>query len=1071
MPSAKYTPAEVEPKWQRFWEQNKTFRTPNPGEAAFDAKKPKFYILDMFPYPSGAGLHVGHPEGYTATDILARYKRMRGFNVLHPMGWDAFGLPAEQYAVQKGVHPAITTRENVANMKRQIQSLGFSYDWDREIDTTDPKYYRWTQWIFQQLYKKGLAYVAEVPVWWCEGLGTVLANEEVIDGRSERGDYPCERRPLRQWMLKITAYAERLLQDLEGLDWPESIKIQQRNWIGKSEGAEVDFEIAGGACGGQKLRVFTTRPDTLFGATYMVLAPEHPLVQQITTPDQKAAVEAYVREASTKSDLARTDLAKDKSGVPTGAFAYNPVFDKLDPKAKIPIWIADYVLMGYGTGAIMAVPAHDERDWEFAKKYNIPIVVVVAAPTVPPDLVSRRAGDESDNEPVGRMSIVARDGKVAFFYEWRNHPFCGEGVAVNSPLFEGQPTPQAKKTITKWLEDRGLGKGTINYRLRDWLFSRQRYWGEPFPVILTEDGGHKLVPEKDLPVALPEMEDFKPTGTMDPPLSKAKQWLNVVDPETGKPARREVNTMPQWAGSCWYYLRFLDARNDKAAWSKEAEQYWMPIDLYVGGAEHAVLHLLYARFWHKVLYDCGFVHTKEPFQRLFNQGLITAFAYQDEDGRLIPTDEVAEKGEGQFVVKATGKPAKQITAKMSKSLKNVINPDDVIHEYGADTLRLYEMFMGPLDGSKPWNPRDVPGMFRFLRDCWRMIVDDDESKPSAGTLRAHLGSAAVPGGGSARRELFTTYRRKLPHWRLEGGIYFVTWRLSPSQRELNAKERSVVVSTLNHFAGTRFDLYAFVVMNDHVHVIARPFEGHPLEEAVHSWKSYTANALQKEHGRLGHVWEREYFDRIIRDEDEFNEKANYIAQNPFKRWPELESYEWAGFPYFERGVAVSKGTTGTEAGATISKLERELHKTIKGVTLDLDRMAFNTAISKLMVFKNKAMETAGALNRSQAERFVLLLAPFAPHLAEELWARLGHDKTLTYEAWPAFDEAMTQDAVKEIPVQINGKLRGRCTVAADAPPDAVKAAAREAVAKDLAGKTIVKEIVVPGRLVNIVVKG
>ncbi len=643
----------------------------------------------MFPYPSGAGLHVGHPEGYTATDILARWKRMKGFNVLHPMGWDAFGLPAEQYAVQKGVHPAITTRENVANMKRQIQSLGFSYDWDREIDTTDPKYYRWTQWIFQQLYKKGLAYVAEVPVWWCEALGTVLANEEVIDGRSERGDHPCVRKPLRQWMLKITAYAERLLADLEELNWPEAIKAQQRHWIGKSEGAEVVFSIyqpdTSGGSGGQIFRipVFTTRPDTLFGATYMVLSPEHPSVRKISSDDQRKAVEKYISEASTKSDLARTELNKDKTGVFTGAYAHNPVYPESDPRSRVPVWIADYVLMGYGTGAIMAVPAHDTRDAEFAVKFKLPIISVV----MPPDAWLK------ENAPAGMEHATPSALQEAFKKAPQSFKsfFVDDGISIQSELLNGLKTPEAKKTICRWLEAEMKGKAMITYRLRDWLFSRQRYWGEPFPVIHMGDGTHKLVAESELPVALPEIDDFKPTGSVEPPLSKAKDWVNTKDPATGKAVKREVNTMPQWAGSCWYYLRFMDAHNDNAGWSKETENYWMPVDLYVGGAEHAVLHLLYARFWHKVLFDCGLVHTKEPFQSLFNQGLITAFAYKDETGRLIPTDEVEDKGEGQFVVKATGKPAEQIVTKMSKSLKNVINPDDVINEYGADSLRLYEM--------------------------------------------------------------------------------------------------------------------------------------------------------------------------------------------------------------------------------------------------------------------------------------------------------------------------------------------------------------------------------------------
>ncbi|MCK6471860.1 MAG: leucine--tRNA ligase [Planctomycetes bacterium] len=890
MPSAKYTPSEVEPKWQNAWAEQKTFKTPNPGDAGFDAAKPKFYILDMFPYPSGAGLHVGHPEGYTATDILARYKRMRGFNVLHPMGWDAYGLPAEQYAVQTGVHPSITTQKNISNIKRQIQSLGFSYDWDREVDTTDPKYYRWTQWIFMQLYKKGLAYLAEVPVWWCEALGTVLANEEVIEGRSERGDHPCVRRPMKQWMLKITAYAERLLADLESLDWPESIKIQQRNWIGKSEGAEVDFEIAGGAAAGTRMTVFTTRPDTLYGATYMVLAPEHPLVAKVTTPEQQAAVKAYVVAASKKSDLARTELAKEKTGVFTGGYAYNPVFDRNDPKAKIPIWIADYVLMGYGTGAIMAVPAHDTRDAEFAVQFKLPIVPVV----MPPDAWLKA------NPPKAMKDTEVRALREAYLKAPHTFSdfFVDDGIAINSPAMEGKPTPEAKKAITAWLAQRGLGKATVNYRLRDWLFSRQRYWGEPFPVIHMADGSHKLIDEKELPLQLPEMADFKPTGTFEPPLSKAKDWLKTTDPATGQPATRETNTMPQWAGSCWYYLRFLDARNDKAAWGKEIEKYWMPVDLYVGGAEHAVLHLLYARFWHKVLYDLGLVSTKEPFHRLFNQGLITAFAYKDKTGRLIPTDEVEEKGDGVFVLKASGESVEQIVTKMSKSLRNVVNPDDVIKSHGADTLRLYEMFMGPLDSSKPWNPRDVPGVHRFLQRAWRVVVEDDESKPEAGQLRANLKAA---GDGDA-------------------------------------------------------------------------------------------------------------------------------------------------------------------------ELERALHKAIKKVTQDLDRMAFNTAISALMIFVNEALKDVTKVGKTQAERFVLLLAPFAPHLAEELWQRLGHAKSLAYEAWPPFDEKLTVDATKEIPVQVNGKLRAKIVVPADASEDELKAKAQEAVAGSLEGKAIAKLFVVKGRLVNVVVK-
>jgi len=1006
MSSAKYTPSEIEPKWQKFWEENQTFRTPGPGEEGFDPKKPKYYVLDMFPYPSGAGLHVGHPEGYTATDILTRYKRMKGFNVLHPMGWDAYGLPAEQYAVEHNVHPAETTQKNIANMKRQIQSLGFSYDWTREVDTTDPDYYRWTQWIFLKLFNSifdpsqekardvqdvvkdlgngkiglrtqegkpeagaqlafdissgearaagygkqwqeldadtqwkilanhRLAYVSEAPVWWCEKLGTVLANEEVIDGLSDRGKHPCVKKPLRQWMLRITAFAERLIADLESVDWPDAIKAMQKHWIGKSEGAEVDFETVDGA---KKIRVFTTRPDTLYGATYMVLAPEHPLVSQIATAEQKAAVEKYVREASSKSDLARTDLAKDKSGVFTGAYAWNPVYeDRTNPSAKIPIWIADYVLMGYGTGAIMAVPAHDERDAEFALKYKLPIVSVVMPPDawlkenfdpkkVKADDAANALGS-SPNTLTGSLAQFMRD-------HFKNDPtsfksfFTDDGIAMKSLLIDKLSTPEAKKTIIGWLEYTKRGEQKITYKLRDWLFSRQRYWGEPFPIVWDSHGNAHPLSERQLPVKLPDVRDFKPTGSTEPPLSKATNWVNVdmvmnpdgtcevLTPESTYTNRivkgkRETNTMPQWAGSCWYYLRYTDPKNRKAPISKEAEDYWMNVDLYVGGAEHAVLHLLYSRFWHKVLFDYGVVHTKEPFQRLFNQGMITAFSYKDESGSLIPNDLVEEKvdakGQASYSVKATGAALSQITAKMSKSLKNVVNPDEVINEYGADTLRLYEMFMGPLDSSKPWNPRDVPGMFRFLRDVWKMIIEDDERQQGAGNLRMNLIPSASENIGN--------------------------------------------------------DMKAAEV------------------------------------------------------------------------------------------------------------LERELHKTIKGVTNDLERMAFNTAISKLMVFKNTVLEDVTKLSRDQAKRFVLLLAPFAPHLAEELFTKMRYGRSLAYEPWPSYDEAMTVDATCEHAVQVNGKVRAKIMVASDATKEAILAAAKEAVKADLVGKTIVKEVVVPGRLVNLVVK-
>jgi leucyl-tRNA synthetase len=656
-----------ESKWQRLWDERQLFHAPNPGETGFDPTKPKFYILDMFPYPSGAGLHVGHPEGYTATDIIARYKRMRGFNVLHPMGWDAFGLPAEQYAIKTGQHPAITTRENVAKFKSQLKRIGFSYDWQREVNTTDPRYYKWTQWIFLQIYNSWfnpetnkaepistyrgadpdsvrLAYVAEVPVNWCPELGTVLANEEVIDGRSEVGGHPVVRRPMRQWMLRITAYAKRLIDELDCLDWPEGIKLLQRNWIGRSEGAEIDFQIDNHDA---RIRVFTTRPDTLYGGTFLVLAPEHSLVDLIVTEEQWPAVREYRERTARKSDLERADLSKDKTGVFTGAYAINPASSE-----KIPIWIADYVLLGYGTGAIGGVPAHDERDLEFARKFDLPVAVVV--------------------QPTGNEPAIG---------------FTGEGIAVNSPIINGLTSADAKKKIVSWLEERGHGKGAINYKLRDWLFSRQRYWGEPFPIIW-ESGKHHSLGESELPVMPPPLEDYKPTGTAEAPLAKAKDWIRYSDKAT-----RESNVMPQWAGSCWYYLRFCDPHNDQRFVSEEAEKYWMNVDLYVGGTEHAVLHLLYARFWQKVLFDLGYISTSEPFQRLVNQGIILG-----EDNQ-----------------------------KMSKSRGNIVNPDEVIDEYSADAFRCYEMFMGPLEQMKPWSMRGVEGVSRFLARVWRLMMEENQA--------------------------------------------------------------------------------------------------------------------------------------------------------------------------------------------------------------------------------------------------------------------------------------------------------------------------------------------------------
>ncbi|MCM8528881.1 MAG: leucine--tRNA ligase [Lentisphaeraceae bacterium] len=687
-----YNPAEIEPKWQKYWLDNKTFKVEK------DDSKPKFYALDMFPYPSGAGLHVGHPEGYTASDIICRYKRMKGFNVLHPMGWDAFGLPAEQFAIQTNTHPAIKTKENVDNFRRQIQSLGFSYDWDREINTTDEKYYKWTQWIFTKLYEKGLAYVDEVDVNWCPALGTVLANEEVVNGRSESGNHPVEKKPMRQWMFKITEYAEQLLEGLNDLDWPIGIKEMQRNWIGKSIGAEVDFKVDGSE---EKIRVFTTRPDTLFGATYMVLAPEHSLVAEITTADKKAEVEAYVNQTKFKSDLDRAE-GKEKTGVHTGAYAINPVNGD-----KIPIWISDYVMVSYGTGAIMAVPAHDTRDFEFAEKFGIEIKCIIEP-----------NAKDAEAAKVDVAEVLA--GKACW---------TGNGALINSANNEGLElngleVKDSKKAATEWLAARDLGEEKVNYKLRDWIFSRQRYWGEPFPIAHMEDGTIKVLGKEELPVTLPDMENFKPADTGESALARAEGWLDYTCPQTGMKGRRETNTMPQWAGSCWYYLRYIDACNDEEAFSPELENYWMPVDLYIGGAEHAVLHLLYSRFWHKVLFDLGIVSTSEPFQQLFNQGMILGISYKDPRGFLVANDLVEEK-DGKYFHKENGEELEQLPAKMSKALKNVVNPDDIVAEYGADSLRLYEMFMGALEATKPWDTKGVEGVNRFLSKSWRLIIDGE----------------------------------------------------------------------------------------------------------------------------------------------------------------------------------------------------------------------------------------------------------------------------------------------------------------------------------------------------------
>ena len=807
-----YNHRVIERKWQKYWDENKTFKTLD------DHTKEKFFALDMFPYPSGAGLHVGHPEGYTATDILSRYKRANGYNVLHPMGWDAFGLPAEQYALDTGNDPRDFTKTNIDTFRRQIKELGFSYDWDREVNTTDPNYYKWTQWIFKKLYEKGLAYVDEVPVNWCPALGTVLSNEEVIDGKSERGGHPVERRPMRQWVLKITDYAEKLLADLDILDWPESLKAMQRNWIGKSVGAEIDFKIEGTD---KAFTVFTTRADTVFGVSYCVLAPEHKLVEEIVTEEQRATVEEYLDIVKRKSDLERTDLNKDKTGVFTGAYAINPVNGE-----KVELWIADYVLASYGTGAVMAVPAHDERDYEFATKFNLPI-----------------------------KAVIEDNGEVIV-------PFFGDGKHINSDFINGLNNEEAIAKVIEFLEENKVGRSKVTYKLRDWLFSRQRYWGEPIPIIHWEDGTMTTVPDSELPLLLPETDNIKPSGTGESPLANIEEWLNVVDPETGKKGKRETNTMPQWAGSCWYYLRYIDPHNDEMFADPEKLKYWLPVDVYIGGAEHAVLHLLYARFWHKVLYDLGLVPTREPFQKLFNQGMILA---EGKDGR---------------------------PEKMSKSKGNVVNPDDIIVSHGADTLRVYEMFMGPLDASIAWSENGLDGSRRFLDRVYRLFVDEETGK-----------------------------------------------------------------------------------VNDKV-----------------------------------------------------QDKDN-------------------------------------------AELEVSYNFTVKKVSEDIEILGFNTAISQLMVFVNDCYK-AEYIPRKYALGFIQLLAPFAPHLAEEMWEIYGNTESISYVPWPTFDESKLVSDTVEIVVQLMGKVKAKLDVKKDLTPAELEqiVLANEEVKELIEGKQVMKVIVVPGRLVNIVAK-
>lgn len=849
---SKYPFSEIEPKWQKFWNEHKTFKVTE------DEKFPKekrMYVLDMFPYPSAAGLHVGHPEGYTATDIYCRYLRMNGYNVLHPMGYDAFGLPAENYAIKTGTHPKITTNENIRHFTQQIKSLGFSYDWDRCVSTCEPEYYKWTQWIFLQLYKKGLAYEAQTPINWCPSCQTGLANEEVKEGRCERCHSQVTHKTIRQWILKITDYADRLDKDLDTLNWPESVKLMQHNWIGKSTGAEVTFTVADkdGKPTDKNLTVYTTRCDTLFGATYMVVSPEHKIVPSITTAEQKESVESYIEAAAKKSDLERTDLNKDKTGVFSGSYAINPVNGKL-----IPIWIADYVLISYGTGAIMAVPAHDTRDWDFAKKFNLPIIEVLKSEVD----VQKQAWTE-------------------------------DGIHVNSDFLNGLNKKDAIAKMLEFLEEKKIGKKAVNYKLRDWVFSRQRYWGEPIPLIHCPCCGTVPVPEEELPLKLPEVKSYQPTGTGESPLAAIDSWVNCKCPKCGKDAKRETNTMPQWGGSCWYYLRYLDPHNEKQFCSPQAEKYWMPVDLYIGGAEHAVLHLLYARFWHKVLYDLGVVSTKEPFQRLVNQGMITSFAYQRKDKTLVPVDEVEKRDDGNYYEKKTGEKLEQVVAKMSKSLKNVVNPDDEVRDYGADSVRMYEMFMGPLTMSKPWSTQGIVGIHRFLEKIWT------------------------------------------------------------------------------------------------------------------------------------------------------------ISEKPLS----------------------DIDITGKLTDEKLISARKTFAQTVKKVTEDTATLNFNTAISQMMIFINE-ISKLDSVPKAMWQDFVKILSPYAPHLGEELWQKLGNTETIAYVQWPAVNEDFAKDEEKTIVVMINGKLRGKFKAEPGLSDEKLRSEAEnnEDAKKFLEGKTIVKCVVVKDKLVNFVVK-
>jgi leucyl-tRNA synthetase len=1006
-----YDHAAIEQKWQQRWLDQKTFKV------EIDHSKPKYYVLDMFPYPSGDGLHVGHPEGYTATDIIARYKRMKGFNVLHPMGWDAFGLPAERHAMRTGEHPAVITNKNCDTFRAQIQRLGLSYDWDREINTTDPKYYRWTQWIFQVLYERGLAYQTEAPVNWCPAQGTVLANEEVKDGKYVDTGDPVEKRQMRQWMLKITAYADKLLKGLDDVDWPEGIKTQQREWIGRSEGADIVFEVTGS---GDQFTVFSTRPDTLFGATFCVLAPEHSLVNRLATDAQRAEVDAYVDAASKRSAQDRMKEDREKTGVFTGAYAVNPANGK-----EIPIWIADYVLAEYGYGAIMAVPGQDERDWEFAEKFGLDIIRTVQPPE-----------------------------------DWDGKAYIGEGPAINSGFLDGLGIADAKRKMIDWLEANGKGKGTVNYKLRDWLFSRQRYWGEPFPLIELEDGTTRAVPMKDLPVTLPVLDEYKPTDDGQPPLARATDWVQTTDPETGKPAKRETNTMPQWAGSCWYFLRYIDPNNDDLAWSEEAEKYWMPVDLYIGGAEHAVLHLLYSRFWHKVLYDAGHVSTKEPFAKLFNQGMIVAFSYREISGQYRRPHEVEHK----------------VSESVSFTLAHGVEDENPV-------LFLDE----EIDPGVIHNDANEWGSFLFPTKIYShhgLNIETTKAQLSSGaSLEVEIARAKDTGELVPRRSCYYTFEAKDGRYlrAFEYGSDRSTGRYaveegSNDKTPIRKSERYVL--NFKSAGGVLYDQY-FVRQA----IQDRSVGGNKLlqEKWFHRVTGEQLKPVKLIDKRIEKMSKSRYNvvnpDDVVRDHGADSMRLYEMFMGPLERdKPWTDEGVQGVHRFLRRAWALFVGEDGALNPKIVKSggdeaTDKALHAAIKAVGDDIEHLQFNTAIARMMEFVNTANKAA-AINRDSMERFALILAPFAPHIAEEVWERMGHDDTLAYEPWPAYDESKLTEETIEIPVQINGKVRAKLQVNTDASKDDILSAAKadQAVQRHTADKTIVKEIYVPGRMVNLVVK-